>query len=998
MHLDGVARKWFLCLGAVAEWEDTPAVTPAPGVAAVQVVPGLRTRFLTEFQAQHYSRYQEARLRQRKQGIEELGIEYFYDVIDLCRKVDLGTAEEAKLDYLFRGLKPTLLQKIWIVSPKTSAEFLAALKLHIEAAELAIRPDWAISVLGTAKGGTPPRQDTKDELRELVLELKAELSELKRASKFSGLSGKRDGARSPQNSVSFASSNETYLQKGTVLGQIEVIDSSVVPIEQADQPRGASGESSTVLLTSERVASRTDPSRTDAVTRKVFRSQVSVDLPAVDAESLIDVPLYEADKEKTAFVAPDGLYQFLMMPFGLASAPGTFQRMMDLVLAGLTWSICLVYLDDIVIYALGIKLVKCKFGASEIKALDHVISGLDEKLKCVRSFLGLCSYYRRFIPQFPQSTKPLTDFFKKGGCFAWEAPQEASFFALKQALVQAVILAYHDFSRPFEIHPDACDYNLGALLLQRVDNVKRPLAYASRLLSKSESVYSITEKECLALLWAVKKFRSYIWGMETLVELCEELQCMFAALSVDLERKSALQCAQRTDWKMVFAEWEKGKPYPEYRLRDGLLCRAKVMEDGLFLRLCVPQSFRDECRECQSRKPVYHRPAGFMEIQRNERPFERLEMDISGPFPLSKGGNTNIVVAIDYFTKWAETKALPRAGATEVADFLVKCVLLRHDAPRQLKTNQGRCFMAEVTQKVLQAMETNFKPTTAYRPQANGLVERLNHTLANMISMYTLLSGPWKGYNEHATRCRGSASLCTQGKRFGKTKGAVGKSENSYIAGLGLTPLYAKPPQAIMSFDDGGLQNLKSYMWSGFSRSLIGEVIFSDSEWVVADLTFDQLKTMMKTLREWLEVKVDTMANHYAGPRDKFKLPLQQHVKGRALIELGKLWRCNQRSSDLKAAVNLQSARRKVSTQEDLKHVLGHLDKLSTETTSIVHALEVHASLINETLWETKAVVDAVGVAREMETHWIAITRTEDQAWLDQALNNFLVGIATMSM
>ncbi|KZR95466.1 Uncharacterized protein APZ42_010812, partial [Daphnia magna] len=78
-------------------------------------VPGLRTRFLTEFQSQHYSRYQEARLRQRKQGIEESGIEYFYDVIDLCRKVDPGMTEEAKVDYLFRGLKPTLLEKIWIV-------------------------------------------------------------------------------------------------------------------------------------------------------------------------------------------------------------------------------------------------------------------------------------------------------------------------------------------------------------------------------------------------------------------------------------------------------------------------------------------------------------------------------------------------------------------------------------------------------------------------------------------------------------------------------------------------------------------------------------------------------------------------------------------------------------------------------------------------------------------------------------------------------------------
>ncbi|KZS10261.1 Uncharacterized protein APZ42_025315 [Daphnia magna] len=148
----------FFCLGAVADWQDTPAVVAAPGVAAVPAVPGLRTIFLTEFQAQNYSRYQEARLRQRNQGIEESGIEYFYDVIDLCRKVDPRMTEKAKVDYLFRGLKPTLLDKIWIVSPKTSAKFLEALKLHTEAAELVIRPYWAISVLGATKVASPELQ------------------------------------------------------------------------------------------------------------------------------------------------------------------------------------------------------------------------------------------------------------------------------------------------------------------------------------------------------------------------------------------------------------------------------------------------------------------------------------------------------------------------------------------------------------------------------------------------------------------------------------------------------------------------------------------------------------------------------------------------------------------------------------------------------------------------------------------------------------------------
>ncbi|KAK4015049.1 hypothetical protein OUZ56_030039 [Daphnia magna] len=194
-----------------------------------------------------------------------------------------------------------------------------------------------------------------------------------------------------------------------------------------------------------------------------------------------------------------------------------------------------------------------------------------------------------------------------------------------------------------------------------------------------------------------------------------------------------------------------------------------------------------------------------------------------------------------------------------------------------------------------------------------------------------------------------------------------------------------------------------------------GEVAFSDSEWLVATyLTFNHLKTTMKTLREWLEVKVDTMANRYDGPRDKFnsRQPAISETEARINRRRGKVlnWLFG------------------VSKQEDLEHVHGRLDKLSTETTSIEHALEVHASLINERLWETKALADAVGelqtafaqveretwkldqkiegVAREMEIHWIAITKVEDAlrqlgsalAWLDKALNYFLVGIATMSM
>ncbi len=264
------------------------------------------------------------------------------------------------------------------------------------------------------------------------------------------------------------------------------------------------------------------------------------------------------DRVKTAFITPDGLYQFLVMPFGLCSAAGTFQRMMDLGLDGLRWTSCLVYLDDIIVYAdnpkqhlerlrgvfealrvanLKIKLSKCYFAKKKIAALGHVISkgGIrpdpdkiravkefllppdakeSDKIKFVRSFVGLCSYYRRFIDKFAQLAKPLTDLTKKNIKFDWGPSQQRSFELLKNAMTDSMVLAFPNYNLPFEVHPDACGYGLGAVLLQRMDGQERPLAFASRLMTPSELNYSITEQECLALLWSMIRFRKYIWGCE----------------------------------------------------------------------------------------------------------------------------------------------------------------------------------------------------------------------------------------------------------------------------------------------------------------------------------------------------------------------------------------------------------------------------------------------------------------------------------------------------
>lgn len=245
----------------------------------------------------------------------------------------------------------------------------------------------------------------------------------------------------------------------------------------------------------------------------------------------------EKDKEKTAFVTPDGLYQFRVMPFGLCNAPATFERMMDTLLRGLRWTACLCYLDDVVVFAstfeqhlsrltlvlkcfrkagLQLNLKKCTFGNTEIQILGHVVSrqGISpdpEKLlavthfprpthlKNLRSFLGLCSYFRRFIRGFADLSEPLQRLLKKNVPFVWTQDQEQAFLSLKAALTTQPVLAHFDPSREVEIHTDASGYGVGAILIQTCDSKEHVVAYASRSLSKSEMNYGITEKECLAV-------------------------------------------------------------------------------------------------------------------------------------------------------------------------------------------------------------------------------------------------------------------------------------------------------------------------------------------------------------------------------------------------------------------------------------------------------------------------------------------------------------------
>ena len=274
-------------------------------------------------------------------------------------------------------------------------------------------------------------------------------------------------------------------------------------------------------------------------------------------------PLEESSKQYTAFtVGPLGFYEFQRMPFGLTNAPATFQRLMENSLRELHLTWCLIYLDDIVVYSktledqitrlrgvflklreanLKLKPSKCNFFKKRLHYLGHIVDkdGIHmdpakveviknwpapKTVTGVRQFIGLANQYRRFIKDYSQIAKPMRQLicneYAKSKSLnieaQWQADPEIqdAFDKLKKAVSQAPVLAYADFGRPFRLVTDASTIGLGAALYQvQEDGKDKPIAFASRALSKSEQNYPAHKLEFLALKWAVtQKFKDYLYA------------------------------------------------------------------------------------------------------------------------------------------------------------------------------------------------------------------------------------------------------------------------------------------------------------------------------------------------------------------------------------------------------------------------------------------------------------------------------------------------------
>jgi hypothetical protein len=270
------------------------------------------------------------------------------------------------------------------------------------------------------------------------------------------------------------------------------------------------------------------------------------------------VPVKPSDICKTAFTTGTSLWEYVKMPFGPTNGPAVFQRLMQLVLVGLQWQVCLVYLDDIIVYSrtyeehlesldkvlaalaaagLTTRTDKCVWCSDRVRFLGHVVSGAGitpqedkckaivdypspnaaaggdaAKISALRCFLGMVGYYRRYIPGFSAMAAPLFKLVGSNSKWQWSTECDSAVSKLKVALTTAPVLISPNYSIPFVVKTDASGVGIGGALVQVIDGHERPVDFISRVLTPAERNYSTTERECLAVVWCIHRWRYHLEG------------------------------------------------------------------------------------------------------------------------------------------------------------------------------------------------------------------------------------------------------------------------------------------------------------------------------------------------------------------------------------------------------------------------------------------------------------------------------------------------------
>lgn len=631
----------------------------------------------------------------------------------------------------------------------------------------------------------------------------------------------------------------------------------------------------------------------------------------VDLKSgYFQVPIDEDDRQKTAFTCHRGLYEFNRCPFGLSCAPAIFMELMNIVLEGLE-EIAIPYLDDIIIlgateeahlanlktvfqrlreHGLKMKLRKCFFFQTEVQYLGFIVcrdgvkpdpdkvSAIRElaapsNVREVRGLIGMCSYYRRFIPNFSEIAAPLIELTKKHARFRWSGECQTAFDFIKESLTVVPFLAYPDPGKPYTLYTDASDTCIGACLTQEENGEERPIHFLSHRLSKTQAKWSTVEKEAYAIFYALQKMDHYLHGAVFTVKTDHKplkylldsplknqkiqrwaltiagyggctieyiegnLNAVADLMSRAPKPKGAHQAEGESEVEIDVSDntfqvsvinsnrlpsenrkssdpvallpedgpsktldtastldmvLEQGKDAEVAQLRsrlesgeatDAEKANYVMLEQLVYflsnygeepvLRLWVPAHlqgdvlrqfhencghfgidrtydaikgkyfwpnlFRDitayvnTCVPCQSRSGQKARvPIGEMEVP--TYPFQKVSIDISGPYPTTLSGNRYILAFVCHYSGWPEAYPLPDKSAQSVAHIFLEKIFPRFGCPQEVVTDNGTENVNAVMKEVFEVLNVHHIKTSIYRPQANSKVERFHATLHQVLS------------------------------------------------------------------------------------------------------------------------------------------------------------------------------------------------------------------------------------------------------------------------
>ncbi|OXA48778.1 Transposon Tf2-9 polyprotein [Folsomia candida] len=501
----------------------------------------------------------------------------------------------------------------------------------------------------------------------------------------------------------------------------------------------------------------------------------------------------------------------------------------DIVSAGATEEEALEKLrlifERIAAEGLTLKPYKCDFLQDEINLLGFSLSAMgtkpdEKKLRGVsqltppttghkvKKLVAFFSYFRKYIPNFSRIVHPLQCLSTIRGKITWTEEHQAAFDTVIARLLSRPVLRLFDPALPTLLETDASSYGLGAGLFQFYEGEKHPVAFISRTLSAAEKRYPSVMLELTAICWALKRLRPLIYGVPLSIATgCHGICWLLQGSKKELNSRLS---SNDPELAIIINKLKLGqdtKINEHFTLKDDVLFKRDNQYNRLTLVIpskLIP-SVLDECHDspfsghmgftktydrikqrywfpgmrrqimryvatcskCQFRKSPRSKPNGLFQcIKVPKNAFQRVQIDVAGPFPASKSNKKYIITASCYLTKWLETEAVKSAQTEDIINFLVK-LICRHGVPAILQSDKGTIFTSNLLSQLSSALGIKHLLSTASHPQSQGQVERSHAVLNDCIQIYLTDSlkshSDWDTWLPHITFAINSSKHITTG-------------------------------------------------------------------------------------------------------------------------------------------------------------------------------------------------------------------------------------------